>query len=107
MTSRSTRLAIFAGAIIFAATLASDAHAQTGTIGLNFNGTNLSQLPALNAGFQFIPPDTQGAIGPNHFTEFTNGTFATYNKSNGAIVGSRIAQTTFWQNAGITGLHLD
>jgi len=106
MRSCCTRLAVLTAALLAAGFVGPAASGQA-TIGLNFNGTNLSQLPALNAGFEYIPPDTQGAIGPNHFAEFTNGTFAAYNKSTGALVGSRIALTTFWQNAGVTGLNLD
>src|SRR4051794_17655648 len=74
-------------------------------IGVNVTGTSLGDLPALNAGFQFIPPDTMGAIGPNRFVEFTNGSFSVYAKATGALVGSRISQTNFWINSGVTGLN--
>lgn len=72
-------------------------------IGTNVTGTSLSDLPALNGGFGFIPPDTMGAVGPNHFVEILNGAYSVYDKS-GALVGSRISQTQFWTNAGVTGL---
>src|SRR6476659_4744890 len=74
------------------------------SIGVNVPGTNITQLPAVNNGFQFIPPDTTGAIGPNHFTEFTNGTFSVYSKTNGALIGARTSLTSFWTTAGVTGL---
>src|SRR5262245_28456169 len=50
-------------------------------LGLNFTGDRLADLPGLNAGFGYIPPDTMGAIGPNHFVEMTNGTFSVRNKT--------------------------
>src|SRR5947209_4544190 len=49
---------------------------------------------------QATPPDANGAIGPRHFVEFINGSFAVYNKTNGAQV-KRIADTKFWSNAGV------
>ena len=81
------------------------AGAQVATIAQNFVGTNINQLPALNNGNSSIPPDTMGTAGINHYVETLNGSFAIYNKSTGALVGSRISLTTFWQNAGITGLN--
>lgn len=77
------------------------------TVGLNVPGTNITQLGALNGGFSFIPPDTTGAIGPNHFVEFTNGSFSVYNRTTGALLGSRTALTSFWTNAGVSGLSLN
>ena len=43
-----------------------------------------------------------GFIGANHFAEFINGEFNVFSKSTGARVGSRITDTTFWGNAGVT-----
>ncbi|MFO0951230.1 MAG: hypothetical protein U0835_08770 [Isosphaeraceae bacterium] len=40
----------------------------------------------LNSGSASIPPDTMGAVGPNHFVEIINSSLAIYNKSNGARV---------------------
>jgi hypothetical protein len=75
------------------------------TIGANFSGTNLNNLPAVNAGFQFIPPDTSGAVGLTQFVEITNGTVSVYDKLGN--LGSRIGLTTFWQNLGVGGLNID
>ena len=47
-----------------------------------------------------LPPDPNGNIGPKHFVEFINGTFAVYNKTNGASV-KRISDIKFWSNAGL------
>src|SRR5204862_420195 len=43
-------------------------------IGQNFTGAS-----AADAEFGSFPPDTMGAVGPNHFVEILNGRFAVYN----------------------------
>src|SRR4051812_28348682 len=64
------------------------------TIGQNFTGSTYG------ANSQAIPSDANGVIGPRHFVEFINGTFAVYNKTNHQTV-KRIADTKFWSNAGL------
>lgn len=64
------------------------ASAKLATIGTNFEGTSLSE-----SGFR--PPDSMGAVGPNHIVELINGTFAIYDRS-GTLQGSRISLTSFW-----------
>ncbi|OAI49371.1 hypothetical protein AYO44_06470 [Planctomycetaceae bacterium SCGC AG-212-F19] len=71
------------------------------TTPVNFAGNSLADGIALNGG-PFAPPDTEGSVGLQHYVEFTNGTFAIYSKSNGALVGSKISDTTFWTNSGIS-----
>lgn len=60
------------------------------TFGTEFSGTNRNQSG-------FFPPDTMGAIGPNHYAEMINGAYAVYNKSNGSLV-QRISLDQFWSN---------
>src|ERR1051325_10594715 len=64
------------------------------SIGQNFTsstfGVNSSGTPA----------DPDGAVGPRHFVEFINGSFAVYNKTNGQSV-KRLSDLKFWANAGI------
>ncbi len=67
--------------------------ASSFTIGVNFTGSNYN-----NSGF--IPPDTMGAVGPNHVVELLNGRYAVYNKSGSFIQGSTLDQ--FWVSAGVT-----
>lgn len=62
------------------------------SIGLSFTGTTNSSVE---------PADTNGAIGPNHFVEFLNGTFSVYNRTNGARLQTS-TDLTFWRNAGLT-----
>lgn len=65
------------------------------TVGTNFRGTSRSQSDLF-----FYPPDTMGAVGPNHIVELINGSYAVYNKSGSVL--SRISLNQFWQNAGAT-----
>jgi hypothetical protein len=71
-------------------------------IGLNFTGSTLGiESP-------FIPPDTMGAVGPNHFVELINGRYSVYQKNDGLrIQTSSLDQ--FWTNAGVsfTGFTFD
>ncbi len=66
--------------------------AEAMSIGLNFTGTTLSQSG-------FYPPDTMGAVGPNHIVELINGQYAVYDKTTGgSIVSSPL--DSFWSAAG-------
>jgi hypothetical protein len=58
------------------------------------NGQNTGNSSAL-------PPDPNGAIGPDHFVEFINGSVTVYLKTNGVSVIS-ISDKQFWANAGVT-----
>jgi len=50
------------------------------SIGHNFTGISYGNS---NTNSAALPPDCNGAVGPNHFVEFVNGVFAVYNKTNG------------------------
>lgn len=80
--------------------LAVTAQAQV-TIGTNFTGNTLADVQSLTSS-TIAPPDTDGSVGNNHYVQFTNGTFAIYNKSNGTLATPKISDQTFWQNAGLT-----
>jgi hypothetical protein len=57
--------------------------------------------PALNPpGYRFIPPDTDGAVGPNHVVELINGAYAVYNKSGGFVAS--LGLDAFWAAANVT-----
>src|SRR5262249_21020545 len=51
----------------------------------------------------FIPPDQGSAVGPNHYMETDNLTYAIYNKD-GTVAVPRTALSTFYANAGVSGL---
>jgi hypothetical protein len=69
------------------------------TIGTNFTGVTLNDTIAL--GTQAVPPDTMGAVGPDHIVELVNGAYAVYNKS-GGMVTPLVTDTAFWSAAGIS-----
>lgn len=74
--------------------------AQAQTVGANFAGLSLSDTRPLN-GFIYAPPDSDGAIGIDHFVEFINGGYAVFNRS-GVLQAPVITDSTFWLNAGIS-----
>jgi hypothetical protein len=48
--------------------------------------TGVNEQDEFNSGSAGIPPDTMGAVGPNHFLEVINGAVAAYNKTTGQRV---------------------
>jgi len=83
----SAFVAIAAGSVAHAGPLV--------TAGANFSGCNIHTCPA-------IPPDTNGAIGPDQFVELLNGGYSVYNKSGMLIQRSSLSD--FWSSAGVTPL---
>jgi hypothetical protein len=73
-----------------------------GSIAQNFAGVSLNDEFRLGAG-AFIPPDQGSAVGPNHYVELTNDTYAIYNK-NGTVAVPPTPLSTFFANAGVAGL---
>jgi hypothetical protein len=69
-------------------------------IGHNFTGATFN----VDA-FDF-PPDSDGAIGPNHYVELINGRFSVYDKTTGARVQT-MTDAQFWTNAGINLTRVD
>ncbi|HLX69993.1 MAG TPA: hypothetical protein VKV04_10240 [Verrucomicrobiae bacterium] len=65
------------------------------SIGLNFLGSSYE------TNSQALPPDANGAIGPQHFVELINGSFAVYDKTTGENI-LRLSDVDFWGGAGIT-----
>jgi hypothetical protein len=62
----------------------------TVTVGVNVQGLGYSNV---------IPPDTNGAVGPNHFVEAINLSVGFYNKSNGSLISSKTL-TSFFSGLG-------
>jgi hypothetical protein len=46
-----------------------------------------------------LPPDTQGAVGPNNYVQMINLSFAVYDKQGNLLYGP-VANTTLWQGFG-------
>jgi len=66
----------------------------------------VSQYNAASFGRNFIPPDTNGAVGLTQYMETTNGAYAVYNKSTGALQ-SMVSDVSWWAAAGQTGANGD
>ncbi len=67
---------------------------------VSFNGLNSDTNSGL-LGFRVAPPDTEGAVGPNHYIQWINLVWAVYDKS-GTMVGGPFPGNALWQ-AGLPG----
>ena len=47
-----------------------------------------------------LPPDTNGDVGPQHYVQWVNLSFAVYNKSNGAVLYGPVSGATLWNGFG-------
>jgi hypothetical protein len=64
------------------------------SIGQNFTGSTFR----VDSGF--IPPDSNGAVGPSHFVELINGRYSVYQKSDGVRVQTSTLNQ-FWSDASL------
>ncbi len=78
------------GTMVLLAWVPSAAYAQF-VIGANFTGSTYAQQSF------FFPPDTMGAIGPNHFVETLNGSFRVYDRTGVPLLSKSLDQ--FWMDA--------
>jgi len=76
----------------------------SGPVSLGFEG--ISQYDAASFGRNFIPPDTNGAVGRSQYMEVTNGAYAVFNKTTG-VRTSLVSDVAFWAAAGQTGANGD
>ncbi len=47
----------------------------------------------------YAPPDTDGAVGPDHYIQMVNSIYAIYDKDTGAILGGPYANNALWVSA--------
>jgi hypothetical protein len=92
---RTRPIAAFFFAFYASVWFASAQPAVVTSIGQNFTGSTFGVDSAAT------PADCNGAIGPQHFVEFINGSFAVYNKTTGQNV-KRVTDVHFWSTAGVT-----
>lgn len=76
------------------AAMAPEAFAQV-TIGRNITGTSINDVGGI------IPPDSMGAVGIDHYTEFINGRFRVYRKGGLNVPLLTLTDGQFWNNAGV------
>ena len=74
------------------------------TLGISFEG--ISQYDGASFGRNFIPPDTNGAVGKTQYMETTNGAYAVFDKATG-LRTSLVSDVAFWATAGQTGANGD
>ncbi len=67
------------------------------TVGLSFEGLGQGQY---GFGVQYIPPDTNGAVGATQYIQWVNASFAIFNKSTGALIAGPTAGNTLWSGFG-------
>jgi hypothetical protein len=67
---------------------------------LSFIG--LDDIPRVGTSSITIPPDVDGAVGPNHVVETLNNNYRFFNRTTGAVL-STISITSFWTPAGGSG----
>ena len=60
-------------------------------VGVSFEGMNISQ----GCG-GCLPPDTDGAVGPNHYVQMVNTELAVYNKTTGAMISGPTPIEALW-----------
>ncbi len=82
-----------------------DRAVPSASVGVNFTGNTLTDVRNLLL-HSLAPPDSDGSVGPGHYAEFTNGTFAVHNKTDGSLAAAKVSDTTFWANAGIGSMLL-
>jgi hypothetical protein len=66
------------------------------TAGINFDGVGNG---AYGYTVNSAPPDTNGAVGPNHYVQWVNTAFAVFNKSGGLVYGP-FNGNTLWSGFG-------
>jgi hypothetical protein len=77
---------------------------SAGSFVLGFEG--ISQYDAAAFGRNFIPPDTNGAVGQTQYLEVTNGAYSVFDKYTGTQL-SLVSDVAFWAAAGQTGANGD
>ncbi len=80
--------------LLLAGTWHGPAAVPTVSIGQNFTASTY------NVNVVALPPDPNGAIGPQHFVELINGAFAVFDKTSGQNL-KNVTDLHFWSNAGV------
>jgi hypothetical protein len=67
------------------------------SVGLSFEGLGQGQY---GFGVQYIPPDTNGAVGATQYVQWVNTSFAIFNKATGALIAGPTRGNTLWSGFG-------
>ena len=74
----------------------SSALAQSVSLGANFTTMTVRDVQN-GTGTFLVPPDSTGAVGPNHFVQYNNGGLAIFYKD-GSSVSGFLSETAFWRD---------
>ena len=77
---------------------------NSGNVVIGFEG--ISQYDNASFARNFIPPDTNGAVGGKQYLESSNGAFAVFDKATGTRT-QLLSDINWWANAGQTGANGD
>ena len=91
-SAQSSKCRTFPVSVLLSLLLAIPSVAQALSIDLSFTGSSLLTS-------NFIPPDTMGAVGPDHFVELLNGRYRVYRNADGVPVQTSTLND-FWRAAG-------
>jgi PKD repeat protein len=72
--------------------------ASATAVGSGFPGASNADNGAI-LGYRIAPPDTDGAVGPNHFVQMINSITTVYDKDGGVVLPS-FASNAFWAGQG-------
>jgi hypothetical protein len=64
-----------------------------------FDGLSDDDVAATLGGIRYVPPDTNGDIGPNHYVEYINTIWSVYDRSGTLLLGP-LPGNSFWQGLG-------
>ncbi len=104
MTMKPSRLAGMAWiSLALTGSAATPALAQSGaSIGLNFAASIYRPDGEASTNSRYEPPDTNGAVGPNHIVEMINDHYSVFRKSDGMRLNpASDRDVEFWNQAGI------
>ena len=64
-----------------------------------FDGLSDDDVAATLGGIRYVPPDTNGDIGPNNYVEYINTIWSVYDRSGTLLLGP-LPGNSFWQGLG-------
>ena len=65
------------------------------TLGMLPTDTTIQNFNGLSNPSGYVPPDTEGEVGPNHYFEVVNCSYAIYNKTGTKLIGPLASSTVF------------
>jgi len=81
---------------IFKAPVQASPNTPAPSVGLARSFDGLDFVTDDGLGFSYAPPDTDGAVGPNHYVQTVNTIYAVYDKNTGALLGGPYANNALW-----------